>query len=242
MPLAHGCAVGGHDILEQFSAARLTQLADDASQPILVFRLDTQAAFPARMQQVVPNFRQIFFFHQIGVVGLDKHIQTGADPFTMRAHCRGHEIGMMRRLDRLEDLFAVHGFEFGAIGLDDVDGVPVGARLGYRALQHLLGTGTPHAGLDAVLLLEASHQRAHVVTLSRGVDAQDTFLLGAFDQALHAVGTFVLGKIGHGAASRGLCHNQHGQRGAGEQQCRQAGELTFFHRCFLTVWTASRCE
>ena len=111
----------------------------------------------------------------------------------------------MRRLHRLEHFFAVHRFHLGAVGFDDVDGKPVTARLGHRPLEDFLGAGAPHADFDSIFFLEAGDQRAHVVGLRGGIEAEGALFFRAVDQPLQPIGTGILGQLGHVRAWRRLC-------------------------------------
>jgi len=116
----------------------------------------------------------------------------------------------------------VHRLHFRAVGLGDVHGVPVGARLGQDALQHLLGTRAPHAHLDAVFLLEGGGDGPDIVGLRRGVEIELAFLLRALDQPWQAVRPVVEADVGGGGvwlelAERGGREEDSGEGGDGEE-------------------------
>src|SRR4029434_11185634 len=66
-----------------------------------------------------------------------------------------------------------------------------GARLGHRALQHLLAARAPQLHLHAVLLLESLGDVNRVLALERGVHRDLLLLLRRLQQALVAVLTLV---------------------------------------------------
>ena len=95
-----------------------------------------------------------------------------------------------------------------------------GARLGHGSLHEVFRARAPILKVDAVFGLEGVGDRLHVLRNGRPIDADHAFLLGARDQARHAVGALVGGDLGHvGLCQRGRAGKRRGdERGDGELQ------------------------
>ena len=167
------------------------------------------------VEQVLPRLRQLLLLHEPGVVGLHEDIEARAHPFAVRTNRGRNQVGMVRALDELKDLLAVHRLQLGTVGLDDVHGETAGAALLHGAIEDGLGPGAPDAGLDPVFLLERLDDGAEVVRLGGGVDGELAFLLRALDELLQSVGPFVERHIG--GRPDGLCLPATGEAAARQQ-------------------------
>jgi hypothetical protein len=115
----------------------------------------------------------------------------------------------------------VERLELGTVGLDHVDRESAGAALLQGAVEDRLRSGSPQRHLDPVRLLEGVHDGAKVARLGGGVDGERAFLLRAFEEPLHPVGTLVLGDLGGAHAGLRLTAGAGGQQRAGD--CRPHG-------------------
>jgi hypothetical protein len=130
----------------------------------------------------------------------DEHVDARAHPVAVRAQGLRHELGQVRRIERLQAFFAVQGLELRAVGLDRVGFVAAGARFGDRALQHFLGVGAPARELDSVLALESRGERREVFGHERGVDQDLALFLRPLEQEPLAVRLVVLHDLGRSAS------------------------------------------
>ena len=184
----------------------------------MVVGLDAELAFPLRVEKIAPGLRQILFAHEVSVVGRDENVQAGADPFAVRAQGLGHEIGEVGRPDFLQQLLAMKRFEFGSVGLEDVDFEAAAARFVDGALHDGLGTGAPDIDLDAVFLFEGRGHCAHVAGRGGSVDGEAAFLFCAISEPLRAVGALVKRDLGYRSGAlrlrwRRRCRKQSEQSG-----------------------------
>ena len=108
-----------------------------------------------------------------------------------------HQAGGEGGLDRLQQLFAMQRLELGRDCCETVDQAAARTRLGHGALHQVLRARAPVLKVDAVFGLEGVGDRLHVLQNGRAVDADHAFLLGARDQALHAVGPLIARDLGH---------------------------------------------
>jgi hypothetical protein len=93
--------------------------------------------------------------------------------------------------------------------MDHVHVVSAGARLGHRALQHLVGAGAPDVHLDAVLLLERPEDDRQVLLGDGRVEGDRALLLRRGRDLLEAIRALVVG---------------HPLRGYRQRECRRHGE------------------
>src|SRR5713101_1394896 len=142
---------------------------------------------------------------------------------------RRDKIGEVRRLDLLQDLFAVQRLHLGAVGLDDVHGIAVGPRFGDGALQHLLRVCAPHADLHSVFLLVGADQRSHIVGLRRSIEIELLLLLRALDQFLQAAGARIEADVRRRGVRLDLPETEHGKDGARNKQAREKIESALLH-------------
>ncbi len=123
--------------------------------------------------EVLIGLRQVGLLDLTGVVGGGENLHAVADPFPMRGDRRRNEVAQNRRLDRLQELLAVHA--------------PPSPRRRSRTRRHRSGRRAPRSTarwmmfselrapdlrLDAVFLLEGGGQRRHVVDRRRRVDRE----------------------------------------------------------------------
>src|ERR1041384_1702837 len=185
-------AVRAHDLAEDAQALFLAEVGDDHGEPVFVLGLDAQASLPTRLGEVGVGLRQLLLLHEPGVVRLDEQVDPAAYPVPVRAQRLRHQVLEVRRAQRLQRLLAIQRLELRAVGLDRVGFVASGARLGERALHHLLGIGAPALQLHAVLALERGCERRKVFGNERGVDHDLALLARALEEELLAVGLVVL--------------------------------------------------
>src|SRR5262249_12310296 len=84
----------------------------------------------------------------------------------------------------------------------------------------LLGARAVEVDLDAVFALERADQRGVVVGRHVGIERERALALGAFDEALGAVGALVVGDLGDAAGLRRRLIRQEKER----DQARRRGE------------------
>ncbi len=97
----------------------------------------------------------------------------------------------VRAEELLEQLLAVHRFHLRAVGLQDVAAEATGARLGHRALQHLLRARAPKLDLHAVFPLEDLDDRHRVLEIQGSVDDDFAFFPRPLENPFLAIGALV---------------------------------------------------
>src|SRR5437016_13773102 len=97
----------------------------------------------------------------------------------------------LRAEELLEQALAIHRLQLRAVQLEGIDGEVPGARLGQRALQHLLAARAPELQLDAILLLESFGDGHRVLEVERSVDHYLPLLLRTLKNTLLAIRSFV---------------------------------------------------